>query len=49
METYMKDNNYSPINNNQFNKYRALIKNLMQLGPNDWPKFQEQLKKVHSA
>ena len=36
----------SPIsNNNQSDQYRALIEKFVQLGPNDWPKFQ-QLKKT---
>ena len=40
MEFFMKDSTY--INVTQ--KMRALIKELVQLGPNDEPKFQEQLK-----
>ena len=38
----------SPIsnNNNQPDKYTALIEKLLQLGPNDWPKFQEHLQKT---
>ena len=56
VESSMKDNTYanvaqrvSPISNDssQPNKYRALIE---KLGPNNWPKFQEQLKKkLHSV
>ena len=50
----MKDNTYanvalkaSPIsyNNNQIDEYRTLINKLGQLGPNNWPKFQDHLKK----
>ena len=36
-------------NNNQSDKNRTLIKKLMQLEPNDWPKFQEKLKTIHSV
>ena len=36
-------------NNNQLDKYKALIEKLLQLGPNDWLNFQVQLKKLHSA
>ena len=36
-------------NKNQLDKYRTLIEKL-QLGPNNWPKFHEQLKKkLHKA
>ena len=35
-------------NNNRLDKYRAL-KKLMQIGPNNWPKFQEQFKKLASS
>ena len=51
----MKVNGYANIalklspasnnNGNQPDKCRIFIKKLMQLGANDWPKFQEQLKK----
>ena len=34
---------------NQENKYSALKEKLIQLEPNDWPIFQEQLKNQHSA
>ena len=30
----------------QLDKYKTLIEELLQLGPNDWPKFQDQLKKT---
>ena len=42
-----KTNSINSITNNinyHFDKYRTLIENLMQLVPNDWPKFQEQLR-----
>ena len=32
--------------NNQLDKYRGFEK-LLRLRPNDWPKFQGQLKKLH--
>ena len=32
----------------QDNWYRALVEKSIQLEPNDWPKFQEQPKKLHS-
>ena len=31
---------------NQNNKYRTLVEKLIQLEVNDWPKFQEHLKKL---
>ena len=34
---------------NQDNKYRALMEKLIQLELNDWPKFWEHLKNLHSA
>ena len=34
---------------NQPDNYRALVKKLIQLEPNDWSKFQEQLKNLHLA
>ena len=33
----------------QDNKYRTLVEKLMHLEANDWPKFQEHLKKLHSV
>ena len=51
----MKVNTYTNVaqrvhpisnNNNQPDQYRAVIKKLVKLGVNDWPKFQEQLKKT---
>ena len=36
-------------NNNQLDQYRAFIEKLVQLGLNDWLKFQEQPKKLHSV
>ena len=30
-------------------KYRTLVEKLIQLEANDWPKFQEHLKKLHSV
>ena len=34
---------------NQDNRYRALKEKLIWLKPNDWLKFQEQLKNLHLA
>ena len=34
---------------NQVDKYKALMEKLIQLEPNDWPKFQEHLKNLHLA
>ena len=34
---------------NQDSKYRTLIETLIQLELNDWPKFQNNLKKLHSV
>ena len=49
----MKENTYtkvaekmSSIGNNQPDQYRALIAKLLLFRPNNWPKFQEQLKKL---
>ena len=40
----------NPIrNNNQPKNVIVLAEKLIQLEPNDWPKFQEQLKILHSA
>ena len=49
--TYMGENSYASDARradtiNQENKYRALVEKLIQLEPNDWPKFQEHLKKT---
>ena len=42
-------NTTSTNNNNQLDKYRSLIKKRLQLELNNLPKFQEQLKNLHSA
>ena len=52
--SYMRENSYAPVaqrvdTTNQDNKYRTLVEKLIQLEANDWPKFQEHLKKLHSA
>ena len=52
--TYMGENSYAFVARradtiNQDNKYRVLEKKLIQREPNDWLKFQEQLKNLHSA
>ena len=34
---------------NQDNRYRALVEMLIRLKPNDWSKFQEPLKNLHTV
>ena len=34
---------------NDDTKYRTLVEKLLKLEANDWPKFQENLKKLHSV
>ena len=52
-DTYMGENSYASValradTINQDDKYyRALVQKLIQLEPNDGPKFQEQLKNLH--
>ena len=50
----MGENGYTSVaqrvdTTNQDNKYRTLVEKLIQLEANDWPKFQEHLKNLHSA
>ena len=50
----MKDNTYTNVTQmvnpiNQPNKYKAFIEKLVQKEPNDWLKFLQHLKKLHSA
>ena len=52
--SYMGENSYATNarrvdTTNQNKKYRILVKKLIQLEANDWPKFQEHLKKLHSV
>ena len=52
--TYMGKNSYASVawrvdTISQDIRYRALMEQLIWLEPNDWPKFQEQLKNLHSA
>ena len=52
--TYMSENSSVSVAQrvdtiSQDNRYRAFVEKLIRLEPNDWPKFQEQLKKLHSA
>ena len=52
--TYMGENSSTSVahsvdTTNQDNKYRTLAQILTQLEPNDWPKFQEHLKKIQPA
>ena len=48
--TYMGEKSYAiSYTINQDNRYRALMEKLIQLEPNYWLKFKEQLKNQHSA
>ena len=52
--SYMGENSYAsvarrPERTKEDNKYRTLAEKLIQLEADDWPKFQEHLKKQHSA
>ena len=52
--SYMGENSYTSFarradTTNQDNGYRILMEKLIRLEANDWPKFQEHLKKLHSA
>ena len=54
VETYMGENSYASVAQsedtiNQDNKCRALVEKLIHLEVKDWPKLQEDLKKLHSA
>ena len=49
----MGENTFSSVTrrvdrNNQDNKYRTLVEQLIKLESNEWPKFQEYMKKLHS-
>ena len=51
VETYMGENSYasvaqSAITANDNNKYRTLVKELIQLEANNWATFQEHQKKT---
>ena len=51
---YMGRNSYASVAQrvdtiNQHNRYRGLVEKLIQLEPNNPPKFLEQLKNLHSA
>ena len=50
----MGKNNYASVaqrvdTTNQDNKYRTLMGKLIYMEPNDWPNFQEQLRKSYLA
>ena len=52
--SYMRESSYASVacradRTNDDNEYRTLIEKLIQLEANDWPKFQEHLKKLLSA
>ena len=51
--SYMGESSYASIARradriNDDTKYRTLLEKLIKLEANDWPKFQEHLKKLHS-
>ena len=50
---YMGENSYASVarrvdRTNDDTKYKTLVEKLIKLEANDWPKFQEHLKKLHS-
>ena len=52
--SYMRENSYASVarradRTNDDNKYRIFMKKLIKWEANDWPKFQEHLKKLHSV
>ena len=52
--TYIGENVYASVawrvnTTNQDNKFRSFVDELIQLEANDWPKFQEHLKRLHLA
>ena len=57
VDSYMKEETYSQITSgytpsnitNQNSKYEILINKLLQLGPNDWPKFINEIKPTLST
>ena len=51
--SYMGESSYASVarkadRTNEDTKYRTLVEKLLKLEANDWPKFQEHLKKLHS-
>ena len=50
---YVRENSFACVarraDTTNEDKYRVLVEKLIQLETNDWPKFQEHLKKQHSA
>ena len=51
--SYMGESSYATVARradriNDDTKYRTLVEKLLKLEANDWPKFQEHLKKLHS-
>ena len=51
--SYMGESSYASVarkanRTNDDTKYRTLVEKLLKLEANDWPKFQEHLKKLHS-
>ena len=51
---YIGESSYASVarrtdRTNDDNKYRTIVEKLIKLEANDWPKFQEHLKKLHSV
>ena len=54
VRSYMGESSYASVarmadRTNDDNKYRKFVEKLIKLETNDWPKFQEHLKKLHSV
>ena len=52
--SYMGESSYASVarkedRTNDDSKYRTLVEKLIKLEANDWPKFQDHLKKLHSV
>ena len=52
--SYMEESSYASVaqradRTNDDTKYRTLVEKLIKLEANDWPKFQDHLKKLHSV
>ena len=52
--SYMGESSYASVarradRTNDDIKYRTLVEKLIKLEANDWPKFEEHLKKLHSV
>ena len=52
--TYKGESSYASVarrvdRTNDDTKYKTLVEKLIKMEANDWPKFQEHLKKLHSV